>query len=289
MLNLLILLVTIVLSVLFLILLFTSKEYNNYIEPLDDTEFPIKEIYCVGFSLSKILNIDYKSKFANTLRQEIGIVYGEKYCEFYLRVIYAQRFSICWLVLIVSGVFASFATGTDVVLLYGIGIMIVVVLYYYFSTNMKTVIQKKSALYLKEFPSVVSTIALLVNAGMMLREAWTEVAFSAEGELYEQMKKVSEDMDNGVSESDALNAFAIRCATPEIKKFTSFIIQGFEKGNKDLAFSLKNQSDELWEMRKQKILQQGDLAASKLLIPIMVMFVGILIMVMGPIMTNLGF
>ena len=51
---------------------------------------------------------------------------------------------------------------------------------------------------------------------------------------------------------------------------------------------LKNQNDELWETKKQNVLQQGEVASSKLLIPIMIMFVGILIMVMGPIMTNLG-
>lgn len=289
MLNLLILFITMIASVIFIILMFTGHMYNEYADSLDDAEFPLKEIYCVGFSLANFLKLDYRSKHANMLRQEINIIYGKKYCEFYIRVVYAQKFSICWLALIASGVLASFATGNDGILLYGVGILIVIVLYYHFSTKMKNLIKKKSELYLKEFPSVVSTIALLVNAGMMLREAWTEVAYSSNGNLYEQMQLVSVDMDNGMSESDALNAFAIRCATPEIKKFTSFIIQGFEKGNKDLAISLKIQSDELWEMRKQNILQQGDLAASKLLIPIIVMFIGILIMVMGPIMTNMGF
>lgn len=280
--------ITVLLSLLFVVFLLKSRQYNDYIATLDDKEFPLKEVYGAGFVLADKLKLDYKSKFANDLRQQVVILYGEKYSEFYIRVLYAQKFSLCWLILIVSGIFACLVQGSDSLVIFGIGLVLFGVIYYYFNTMASSKIKKKSAIYLKEFPNVVSTIALLVNAGMMLREAWTEVAYSSTGDLYDQMQKVSEDMGNGMSESDALYAFSLRCATPEIKKFTSFIVQGLEKGNKDLAFSLKNQSDELWEMKKQRVLQQGDLAASKLLIPIMVMFIGILVIVMGPIMTNIG-
>ncbi len=286
--SIIILVITILANLLFVIFLLKSSQYNDYINILDDKEFPIKEIYGVGFVLADKLRLEYKSKFVNDLRQQVIIVYGKKYSEFYIRVLYAQKFSICWLILVTSGIFACFAQGVDSLIIFGLGLVIVGIMYYYFNTMISIKIKKKSAIYLKDFPNVVSTIALLVNAGMMLREAWTEVAYSSTGELYDQMQKVSEDMDNGMSESAALYAFSLRCATPEIKKFTSFIVQGLEKGSKDLAFSLKNQSDELWEMKKQKVLQQGDLATSKLLIPIMVIFIGILIIVMGPIMTNIG-
>ena len=99
---------------------------------------------------------------------------------------------------------------------------------------------------------------------------------------------VNEEIDNGVPEIDALYNFGNRCVTPEIKKFTSFIVQGLEKGSKDLANALRNQTDELWQLKKQNTLKRGELASSKLMIPLMIMFIGILIMVMGPIMTNLG-
>ena len=55
-----------------------------------------------------------------------------------------------------------------------------------------------------------------------------------------------------------------------------------------MAFALKNQTDELWEIKRQNTLRQGELASSKLMIPLLVMFFGVLIMVIGPIMTNLG-
>ena len=79
------------------------------------------------------------------------------------------------------------------------------------------------------------------------------------------------------------------CVTPDIKKFTSFIVQGLEKGSKDLADALRMQTDELWQIKKQNTIKRGELASGKLMIPLMIMFAGILIMVMGPIIGNLGF
>jgi tight adherence protein C len=51
---------------------------------------------------------------------------------------------------------------------------------------------------------------------------------------------------------------------------------------------LQDQSKEVWSAKKHSVKRQGEKAASKLLIPIMLMFIGILIMVIVPIFTNMG-
>ena len=283
-----IILFAIAVSGFFVFLLLTSKKHDEMLEPLSDKTFPLKDIYGAGFSLIDIFHIDFKSKSANKLREKIRILYGEKYVEYYIRVIYAQRLSFAILTLSSVSILSCFASGADGLFLLAIGIILSGVVYYYFGLRIDNQLKKQSQLYLSEFPDAISTIALLVNSGMVLRDAWSQVAFSDDKELYMQMRQVTEDTNNGVSESDALYKFGLRCATPEIKKFTALIIQGLEKGNRDLANVLRNQSSELWEMKRQNVLQQGQLAASKLLIPIFIMFIGILVMVMGPIMTNLG-
>ncbi len=272
----------------FLVMLLSSSKYDEYIEPLDSKEFMFCEIYGVGFKLLDMFKFDYKNKTARETYEQITILYGEKYADFYLRVYYAQKISLTFLMLSVMCAISSLASGTDKFAILGIAVVVAGVVYYYFTKLPENQIKKRSETFLLEFPNAVSTIALLVNSGMILREAWREVSFSGENLLYFEMRKVNDDIDNGVSEADALYAFANRCVTPEIKKFTSFIVQGLEKGSKDLADALKNQTDELWENKKQLTLQKGDMAASKLLIPLMIMFVGVLIMIMGPIMTNLG-
>jgi tight adherence protein C len=92
---------------------------------------------------------------------------------------------------------------------------------YYFTSVPASKVKKRSERFMDEFPNAVSTIALLVNSGMILREAWREVSLSSDSELYMEMRKVNEEMDNGVSEVEALYHFGARCVTPDIKKFTA--------------------------------------------------------------------
>ena len=272
----------------FVILLLTSGEFEEYIKPLNKKDFMMPEIYGVGFKVMKMFNFEFKDRNANQLRENAAILYGERYADYYMRVLYAQRISIIYLSFAVGCGLCSLAEGTDKLLLLAVVLMMCGALYYYFLTLPASQVKQRSMRFMDEFPNAVSTIALLVNSGMILREAWREVSMSAETELYMEMRKVNEDMDNGVAEVDALYNFGNRCVTPEIKKFTAFIVQGLEKGSRDLAIALRNQTDEMWELKKQNILKRGELASSKLMIPLMIMFIGILIMVMGPIMTNLG-
>ena len=66
------------------------------------------------------------------------------------------------------------------------------------------------------------------------------------------------------------------------------MIQGLEKGNKELAYLLADMSSEMWETRKQAVVRQGELASGKLMIPMLIMFAGILVMVLVPVFSNLG-
>lgn len=272
----------------FLFLLLTAGKFEEYITPLDKKEFMLPEIYGVGFKLLELFKFEYKTRGANQLRESASILYGERYADYYMRVLYAQRISITYLVAVVGCAISALAEGTDKLVLLMLVAVVAFVIFYYFGKLPSDKIKKRNERFMDEFPNAVSTIALLVNSGMILREAWREVSMSNDSELYLEMRKVNEEMDNGVSEIDALYNFGNRCVTPDIKKFTSFIVQGLEKGSKDLANALRNQTDELWQLKKQNTLKRGELASSKLMIPLMIMFVGILIMVMGPIMTNLG-
>lgn len=279
---------SLVVGISFVVFLLTSGEFDSYIAPLDKETFKFTEIYGVGFKLLKILKIELKGKEANQIRESVTILYGERYSDYYLQVMYAQKISIIYMCFAIFSGISALAEGTDKILLFFVGLVMCGAMYYYFSTLPASRIKQRSADILSEFPHAVSTIALLVNSGMTLREAWREVSLSDETELYVQMRKVNDDMDNGIAEIDALYNFAERCVSPEIKKFTSFIVQGLEKGSKDLAYALQNQTDEMWQLKKQNTLKQGELASSKLLIPLLVMFGGVLVMIIGPIMTNLG-
>lgn len=268
-----------------LIFFCAGLKHAHFFDALEEKDFPLKEIYFVGYEIMEVLHYQYKSKNDRKLRKEISVLYGEKYTDYYLRVIYAQKVTMSFTLLVMA--FIMYGIADDIMA--GVVMLIFAGLaYYYFGTVAEKKIEKRSEEMMSDFSNVVSKLALLTNAGMIMKEAWEEVAYTGDTVLYKEMQITVTEMKNGVSEIDALFHFGMRCIIPEIKKFTSTIVQGIIKGNSELTYMLQEQSKEVWAAKKQNVKRQGEKAASKLMIPIMIMFIGILIMILIPIFTNLG-
>lgn len=274
-----------VLLICWLILFFYGKKYDEMFAVLDEKEFPLCQIYSTGYAFWEIAGKKYKSKRDRKLRQQLEILYGKKYTEFYLRVVYAQKMTFAMLLTVLSFVFYGLAQDITVM---AILLLFAGTAYYYFGSNIDKKIEKRSEAMMGDFADALSELALLTNAGMVLREAWETVAVNGERTLYQEMQRSLDDMNNGVSEMEAMRRFGNRCVVPEIRKFSSTVIQGIEKGSGDLSVMLTQQSKEVWDARKQDVRRQGEKAAGKLIAPMAVMFIGILIMVIVPIFANLG-
>lgn len=274
----------IVFLLIWLMLYFKGRKYNSLFDALEEKDYPFKELYGMGYAFMEMIHYPYKSKWDRKIRNDLTILYTEKYAEYYLRVIYAQIITLD-LTVLVFGICLMVMSGKIAMLL--VIIMMVAVFAYYFFTLPNSMIEKRSNELLMDYAEVVSNLALLTNAGMILREAWEEVAFSNNGVFYQEMQKVVEELNNGIGETEAFREFGIRCVIPEAKKFASTITQGIQKGNSELAKSLQAQSAEVWEQKKQLVKRQGEKAANHLMIPIYLMFIGILIMIIVPIFTNM--
>ncbi len=262
-----------------------GNKYASMFDSLIEKDYPLKEIYGVGYAVLETFGYSYKSKSDRKLRHEIEILYGDKYAEFYLRVIHAQELTIAMTLFVLAFVF--YGISAEISALFVI-IMFSALSYYYFGTVTQKKIMKRSEEMLRDFSEVVSKLALLTNAGMILREAWENIAMGGKGTFYQEMQRSVEQMNNGVADVDAIHEFGIRCIIPEIKKLTSTLIQGMTKGNSELSAILQEQSKEVWAAKKQNVKRQGEKAASKLMLPMCIMFIGILIMIIVPIFTNMG-
>jgi tight adherence protein C len=271
---------------LFMVFYIAGFKYAGMFEVLTEKDYPLKEIYFVGYAILNVSQYDFKTKHDRQLRKELGVLYGEKYADYYMRVIYAQKITIALLLVVLA--FPMYGIANDIMMLI-VFLVLAAVAYYYFGTATESKIKKRSEQMLNDFSNVVSKLALLTNAGMIIREAWNEVAYTGDSPLYKEMQNAVIEMDNGVSEIDAFFNFGTRCVIPQIKKFSSTIAQGIVKGNSELTIMLQEQSKEVWGEKKQNVRRQGEKAASRLLIPVMIMFIGILIMIIVPIFTNIGF
>ena len=267
-------------SILLLLLIIKGikgSSYEEYVEDLSDNDYPMKFLYAVGFgwNCGKLLTL--KGKIKAELIGQAKLLYDPNYSEYYAMVTWAQTLSFVHILLCAGFIIAGV---TDTLLFAMIGLICAAVFGYYFLTRMKEKLEARRMECVVELPEIVSTMALLINSGMVLREAWSVIADSKDGEIYSLMKSVNNEMKNGMSDVDAISKFGILSNTPEIKKFSSALVQGLEKGSKDLSEFLIKQSSEMWLLKKQIMLQKGEAAATKLLMPTVMIFLGIIIVVM---------
>ncbi len=268
-----------VLAILFIIQISRGKKYESIVENLDPNAFPLNGLYGVGFAWNTTKLLKLKGQTEKKLKSQAALVYDPQYAEYYANVAWAQILTLVHLFLTFTFLMASIMYDMSGLLI-AVGLFMTVAVAAYGMDHMQTVLSERTQECESQLTEVVSTMAVLVNSGMVMREAWNMVANNGTGALYELMRKTAENMSNGQSDADAICAFGKAANSNEIKKFTSALLQSMEKGGAELSNFLANQSSELWNAKRQRMLQNGEKAATKLLIPIVLIFVGIIIIVM---------
>ena len=165
--------------------------------------------------------------------------------------------------------------------------VLVIFLITYFDIWLDGFLKKRHTMILREFATVLSKMSLLVNAGITATEAFDRVSKSNEGIIYDEMRKAKSEMDNGKAIELALEDFGFRCGCKEVRKFVSLYLQNMVKGGPEFSGLLQDMAEKAWDERKTRARLAGAAAEQKLLIPIMIMFIGVLIMVIVPAFNNL--
>lgn len=259
------------------------KKYGSYIAGLSE-EYRMKELYPAGFYFLELIHYPYNLKIDRKRRQQCTILYGERYGEFYFRLQWAQKASMMLLLL---GVSILLCTQADDPVLYIIIPLFELIGYYYYDKQILKVTDSRDEEVERDFAEIISKLTLLINAGMQVYDAWVKVSGTGDSTLYKEMQTAVQEMKNGVSSSEAYMRFADRCMSAKVKKIMAAIIQNNAKGNRELVDYLLEQTDRCWEDKKKYLRIQGEKASGKLMIPIALMFVGIIIMVIVPIFANM--
>lgn len=262
-----------------------GKKYKEYTESAFAKEFQMSDLFCVGFSVMEILHINTKSRSAQMKIKEIAEIKGKRYAEYYYFILLGAKTTYIFTMVVFVCLLAVLADSVEA-LLYGIllgGLAIV-----YLDLTLQDKLTARRQELVLDLPQVLSKLTLLVNSGMVLREAWKRVSVTGDRVLYKEMQNTSLEIENGVMEADAYRNFADRCNVKEIRKFASLIIQNLKKGNEELAYFLKDLSDEMWEVKKNEVKQKGEKANSRLLLPMMLIFIGILLMILVPVFQQMG-
>lgn len=274
----LILTIATILSLLFIVQLKRGQGYNALVENLDGEQFPLCGLYIVGFAWSATPLFRFQGKLAASLKNAASMLYEPQYSEYYGNLVWAQAITFGHLFLMITFLAAGIMYSMCGFYLM-VGIFATVFAVVYMLEDMKNKLTTRTEKCEAQFPEIISTMAILVNSGMVLREIWFMISESGDSEFQKLMRKAADNMRNGYSDADAIYLFGRDANSVEIKKFTGALIQSMEKGGAELNSFLAAQSTELWNTRRQKLLQSGEKAATKLLLPIMLIFCGVILIV----------
>ena len=170
-----------------------------------------------------------------------------------------------------------------------VGIAISALMIWYLDELLNDKINARRDELLRDYPGMLSKLTLLVNAGMPIREAWIKVANANEGMLYQEMRNTAMDLSNGMQEVEAYKTFGERCSIKSLRKFSTMMIQNLQKGSNEVVQFLKDMSTEAWEEKKHEVKRKGEKASNKLLLPIGLIFAGVLILIIVPMFGSLKF
>lgn len=138
----------------------------------------------------------------------------------------------------------------------------------------------------EQLSNVLFQFVLLISAGQTVMDAFEKVAYTQEGELYKEMAYCVQNIAYGMPQIEALSKMAGRCDDADIKRMVNLLMQTQQKGSSELSQLFFDMSQVNWTKKKTRLLQNAKNAATQLLLPSGIIFLGIIIMMMLPLLAN---
>jgi len=188
-----------------------------------------------------------------------------------------------WL-LLMMGCLLTLAMGETTGLV--IGVVLGILLPAAMIKDMHSKVQKRDHDILIELPELLNKIILLVGAGETVQKAISHCVERKKQEknhpLYRELIKMSDDLEGGYSFQQSFENFSKRCAVQEVSIFMTTVLLNFRRGGNDFVMALTDLSRVLWEKRKAITRTRGEQASSKLIFPMVVIFVIVIVLVGTP-------
>lgn len=145
------------------------------------------------------------------------------------------------------------------------------------------------------YSDMLSNLSLLLGAGMSLRKAWEKMVMSSRDRagpyspLYKEMEIALHQMQTGKSEVLAIEEFGKRTRLPCYRKISGILINYITKGSRDISVQLNNEVVLAFEERKSYAKIAGELAGTKLLLPMLMLLGVALVIIIVPALMSFSF
>lgn len=268
--------------ILFWLFLYVKYQhtFDAYTKSLSSKEYNMPEIFFIGMGFMNLIHYDIHTRKGRMRIKEISEIKGKKYAEYYYYIIKGAMFAYILTFVPVAALVGVLTNSPWMLLLGG---ALVVLLIDYLQKDIDNSLERRREDMLLDLPQVLSKMALLVNSGMVMREAWVKVSENGDRALYQEMRTASAEIANGASDMEAFRNFADRCSMKQVRKMVSMLLQNMEKGNEELSYFMTEMSHEMWEEKKSLVRQKGETAGTKLMLPMGLIFIGILILIVVPV------
>lgn len=141
-----------------------------------------------------------------------------------------------------------------------------------------------------DMPVLLNKLTLLINAGETVQQAIHRCSEQGDpaSPLYAELRKLSHELRDNRSFPQALEDFSKRCAVQEVAMFSTTVLLNYRRGGNDFVLALQDLGRVLWDKRKAVAKTLGEEASSKLVFPMVIIFLVVMIVVAAPAVLLVG-
>lgn len=269
-------------TILVILYALSAGTYAVVVQSLDKKTYPLKIVFPIGLYLLESFKYSFNTTYDRRLLAAITELHGHKQAVFLLKIHWGGKISLMLLSLLFAVFIGTVSVPDAGYVLFCV--LLPVGIAYFNDRDLFEKVKKRRLAIQLDFPDFVNKLTLLINAGMTVSKAWEKIAAdsSSQTPLYRELNLALQDIRSGMPEHKAYEEFAKKCRVPVITRFISVILQNIRKGNAELVPILRVFANECWELRKNTAKRYGEEASTKMLLPMMLMFVAILLIVGMP-------
>lgn len=218
------------------------------------------------------------------IQRSVQKISGDKRGGEYTLLFLAEMLSYGWLILIVGGSFSLLLEGDPTVIIFAGFLAVLIPMALVRDLHQKVV--KREREIILELPELLNKIVLLVGAGLTVQQAIKRCLERKTGEehhpLYRELFRMQREWGGGYSFHQAMEGVSKRLGVQEVSAFVTSVLLNYRRGGNDFVLALMDLSHTLWERRKAVSKTLGEQASSKLVFPMLLLFLIIVVMVGAP-------
>ncbi len=269
-------------TIIIFLYLKSGNRFNEELSLLDSGKKRYRGLISAGLQLGELFNHKYDTAYEKRLQRKLCELKGDKNSRVLLKLHIAEKIAHA---LLLTAAFAFIGMQVEVDSSFMVFCLVVTgAVLYATDRQLDNDIRDKRRSMQLEFPEFLNKLILLVNAGLTVSGAIRKIARDnkKEAPLYTELGFAINELNSGKAEYLVYEDFARRCRMQEVNMFASALIQNLRKGSDELVAILRLQSAACWESRKNTAKKLGEEASTKLIIPMILIFIAILIMIITP-------